>query len=167
MQKNLDPAGFYAALNVSPDATRHEIRLAYELMKMDCQDRGKKLSPEIQAAYDELGDPQRRQAYGKGRIRRGPSRLNSVPLLVVVIVFFMGVVAFLWAPTITAHFTTFDVGDELYWKRTTKPLGVVLEYDVSHHFDDDKRGPAYRIQPTAGPPMWYPALDVNRHCARR
>ena len=66
-----------------------------------------------------------------------------------------------------AQFSTFENGDALYWKSTRKPLGVVLQYDASHRFEDGTLGRAYLIEGTAGSPMWYPAGDLNRHCARQ
>jgi hypothetical protein len=164
--RNPDPNGYYAALNLKPEATQQEIRLAYELLKQAYKGRGKKLDAKIRAAYEVLGDPQRRKEYVKER-PRGTSPLNSVPLLVVLLVCLLGVAAFLFAPSIMATFITFETGDNLHWKETMNPLGVVLEYDAAHRFDGGTPGPAYLIEPTAGPPMWYPAGDLNRHCARR
>jgi len=164
--RNPDPNGHYAALNISPTATQQEIRLAYELLKQAYKGRGKKLDAKIGAAYEVIGDPLRRKEYVK-ECPRGTSRLNSVPLLVVLLVCLLGVAAFMFAPSVIANFITFETGDALYWKSTMKPLGVVLEYDASHRFEGDTRGPAYLIEATAGPPMWYPAGDLNRHCTRR
>jgi curved DNA-binding protein CbpA len=168
--QNPDPDGYYAILKVSHDAEEDEIRLAYEMVKVARAQQGRRVPREIQAAYDVLGDKEKREAYGKKRARaerRLNVNLNSVPLLVTLLVFFVGVVLFSMAPILMAHLVSFEEGDTLYWKESLKPLGVVREYDSEHQFEGGTRGPAYRVEHTAGSTMWYGALDLQRHCAAR
>jgi curved DNA-binding protein CbpA len=151
--KKLDRRGYYAVLNISPEASRQEIRLAYEFLKQAYKDGRKILNiGKIQSAYETLSDGRQRDLYDRGGSSRpgGGSRLQSVPLLVTLLLIFLGVLAFAVGPVIKSHFTTFDAGDELYWKRTGKPLGVVLAYDARHESDS---GVA--------------ASDLNRNCAVR
>jgi curved DNA-binding protein CbpA len=163
-----DPKGYYAVLNVSPDASRHEIRLAYGFLKQAYKDGRKKLDiGKIQAAYETLSDVDQRKDYDGGGSsgRRGPSRLHSVPLLATLLVVFLGVLAIAVGPAIKARFTTFEPGDELYWKRTGKPLGVVLSYEARHEFENGVLAAGYRIE--IGPdqePVWFAAQDLNRNC---
>jgi curved DNA-binding protein CbpA len=169
--RNRDPKGHYAALNISPGASQQEIRLAYKFLKRAYQEGQKSLNlGKIQEAYETLSQPRQRKLYDPGPsspLTRpdGKSRLNSVPLLLTLLIVFVGVVAFAFGPAIRAHFMTFDVGADLYWKRTEKPLGVVLEHDAEHQFPDGLRASAYRIQLSSGEEtVWLPALDLNRHC---
>ena len=169
---NPDPDGYYAALKVSHDAEDDEIRLAYEMVKVARAQQGRKVPKEIQAAYDVLGDKEKRAAYGKKRARAESKlnvnvNLNSVPLLLTLLIVFVGVIAFTLGPIIMAQFVSFDEGDSLYWKQSLKPLGVVRGYKAEHLFDDGVRGPAYHIEHTSGSTAWYAAGDLQRHCGRR
>jgi curved DNA-binding protein CbpA len=170
--QNPDPDGFYAALKVSHDAEDDEIRLAYEMVKLARARQGRRVPKEIQAAFDVLGDKEKREAYGKKRARAERKRnvnvnLNSVPLLLSLLIIFVGIILFTMAPVIMAQFVSFEEGDSLYWKQTLKPLGVVRGYESEHLFDDGVRGPAYYIEHTAGSTAWYAAGDLRRHCGRR
>lgn len=169
-----DRSGYYAVLNVHPEASQQEIRLAYGFLKQAFKD-GRKGLPiaKIQAAYETLRDRGRREAYDVGgdpSLAGEPkkSRLHSVPLLVTLLVIFAGIVAFAVGPVIKAHFTTFGPGDELYWTRTGKPLGTVVSYDKDHEFEGAAVGPAYQIETGPGQdPVWLPARDLDRNCGAR
>jgi len=166
--KKRDPRGYYAILRISPDASQQEIRLAYEFQKQAYKDGRKDLKiGQIQAAYETLSDTERREIYDRGGSSRpdGKSRLHSVPLLVTLTLVFLGVLAFAVGPIIMAHFTTFEAGDELYWKRTKKPFGTVLAYDPQHEFETGAAMPAYQIEISSDQdPAWFPARDLNRNC---
>ena len=175
--RNRDPRGFYAALNVSPDASREEIRLAYSFFKQAYKRGQRSLDiSTIQLARETLDDPARRRDYdksrssGSGLLTRadGTSRLNSVRLLVVLAMLFVGVLAIALGPNIAARFVTFEAGTELYWKQTSKPLGSVLEYAAAHEFEDGRHSSAYRIQlVSGGEPVWFAAPDLNFNCRAR
>ena len=169
--KKRDPNGYYAALNISPDASQHEIRLAYEFLKQAYKDGRKNLNiGKIQSAYETLSDSQQRDLYDRGGASRPgeKSRLHSVPLLVTLLLVFLGVLAFAVGPVVKAYFTTFDAGDELFWKRTGKPLGVVLAYDADHELESGAAMPAYQIEIRVGEePVWFSAWDLNRNCEGR
>jgi len=168
--RNPDPDGHYAVLKVSHDATDDEIRLAYEMVRLARKEKGRRVPGEIQAAYDVLGDRERRKTYGKKPARddrRFKVNLNSVPLLLTLLVLFVGIIVFALAPVIMAHFVTFEDGDSLYWKQSLKPLGVVREFESDHRFEGGAQASAYRIEHTSGTTAWYAAVDLQRHCARR
>jgi curved DNA-binding protein CbpA len=169
--KKPDRSGYYAVLHISPDASQQEIRLAYEFLKQAYKDGRKTLNiGKIQSAYETLKDSKQRDLYDRGGSSRpgGRSRLQSVPLLVTLLLVFSGVLAFTVGPVIKSYFTTFDAGDELYWKRTGKPLGVVLAYDAEHESDSGVTAPGYQIEIRSGDePVWFPALDLNRNCTAR
>jgi hypothetical protein len=169
--KKNDPKGYYAVLNISPGASQQEIRLAYELLKQARKGGRRNLDMgKIQSAYETLSDGQQRGLYDGGGSSRpgGKSRLHSVPLLVTLLLAFLGVLAFALGPVIKAHFTTFDAGDELHWKRTGKPLGVVLAYDAEHEFESGAAMPAYQVEIRSGEePVWFSAWDLNRNCKGR
>jgi hypothetical protein len=169
--KKRDPKGYYAVLNISPDASQQEIRLAYEFLKQAFKDGRKGLDiGKIQAAYETLGQGQPRDLYDRGGGARpgGKSRLHSVSLLVTLLLVFVGVLAFAVGPVIKAHFTTFEAGDELHWKKTGRPFGVVLAYDPQHQFENGIAAPGYRIELRAGEePVWFSARDLNRNCKTR
>jgi curved DNA-binding protein CbpA len=173
--KNRDSKGYYRALNVSPGASRQEIRLAYVFLK-DAYKNGKKSLDisRIRLAHKTLSDPKLRKQYDAGPAPRfrlpgrpgGGSRLNSGPLLIGVVAVLLGVLVF--AFDLQAHFVTFEVGSDLYWKKTSKPLGTVLDYSQEHQFEDGPSTEAYRIELDAGgEPAWLPALDLHRNCAVR
>jgi curved DNA-binding protein CbpA len=170
--KKRDPKGYYAVLNISPEASHQEIRLAYSFLKQAYKDGKKNLNIGlIQAAYETLSDSEQRDLYDKGGASSrsgGRSRLHSVPLLVTLLVVLLGVLAFAVGPVMKAHFTTFDAGAELYWKRTGKPVGVVLAYDPAHEFESGAATPAYQVEIRSGAePVWFSAWDLNRNCERR
>jgi len=168
-----DPQGFYAALNVSPGASRQEIRLAYEMLKQARKSGNRRVDVgRIEAAYGVLGDQQRRRQYDGGRARSrkrsGPTWLHSIPLLLGLMVIFLGLLWVAFAPRIRGHLVSFDVGDELYWRSTHKALGAVVEVETRHEFAEGVQSPAYRVQPTSGAePMWLPARDLNASCIVR
>ena len=69
MQKS-DPLGYYAALNISPGASREEVRLAYRFLKKSyLETRNRKIDiSKAQAAYEMLNDPKRKSAYDRGDV---------------------------------------------------------------------------------------------------
>ena len=97
--RNRDPKGYYAALNISPGASQQEIRLAYTFLKQAYKTRRKRRDPKVRQAYETLGDREQRKRYDEGRSSRvslltrrdGESRLHSVPLLVVALLVFLGI----------------------------------------------------------------------------
>ena len=172
--QNRDPKGHYAALSISPGASQQEIRLAYKFLKRAYLEGQRSLNlSKIQEAYEILSQPEQRRVYDHGKTaqRGGPggkSRLHSVPLLLTMLLVFLGVIGFIFGSAIRANFVTFDAGDDLYWNNTKKPLGVVLEHDPDHRFPDGRQTRAYRIQLGSGEePVWLPALDLNRNCRVR
>ena len=164
--RDRDPEGYYAALNVNPGASPEEIHLAYVYIK-GAHAKGARGADvgKVRAAYDVLGNRRRRKEYDADP--SATSRLNSVPLLLVLIVALAGVLGYVLAPVLMAPYVSFDVGDELYWTKTTRPLGVVVEYADEREFPDGAQQAAYRIQSRAGLDQWFPAKDLNRNCAAR
>jgi curved DNA-binding protein CbpA len=175
--RNPDPSGLYAALKVSPKASTQEIRLAHSLFKQAFKGGQRTLDiGTIRLAFETLGDPVSRRQYdtgsssGSGLLARrdGRSRLNSLPLLVMLIVALLGIIGFALGPNLAARFVTFETGSELYWKATSKPLGSILEYAEAHTFEDGRNSSAYRIQlVSGGEPHWFPAPDLNLNCEAR
>ena len=173
--KNRDPKGYYEILRVSPGAGRQEIHLAYIFLRDAYKNGQKSLDiTTIRLAHKTLRDPVLRRQYDSGPTPRfrlltrpgGGSRLNSGALVVGLVVVLLGVLVF--AFDLQAHFVTFEVGSDLYWKKTSKPLGTVLDYSQEHRFDDGHGSSAYQIQLDAGgEPTWFPALDLNRNCKVR
>ena len=173
--KNRDPSGYYRILRVSPGASRQEIRLAYIFLKDAYRGGQKSLDiTRIRLAHKTLSDLKLRRQYDAGPAPRfrllsrpgGGSRLNSGALLVGLAVVFLGVLVF--AFDLQAHFVTFEAGSDLYWKKTSQPLGTVIEYSEEHQFEDGRTTSAYRIElDPGGEPAWLPALDLHRNCAAR
>ena len=169
----VDPKGYYAALNVGPKACGQEIRLAYELLKQARKQGKRNLDmAKIEAAYGVLGDVEQRRQYDVGqrppRKRNGPSRLHSVRLLLAITVVLLGILWIAFAPRIRAHLVSFDVGDDLYWRSTQKPLGEVVDIDQLHEFPEGTQSPAYQVQLASGATaVWFPARDLNANCGVR
>lgn len=66
---NRDPSGYYRMLEVSPDAPRHEIRLAYERVLAVAHANRMAFVAEMAAtAYKTLSDEVSRQSYDSGYI---------------------------------------------------------------------------------------------------
>ena len=173
---NADPKGYYRALNVSPGADQTEILLAYRFLRASHRE-GRKVRGigKIQEAWAVLGNAERRAEYdddsgqqsGLLRDAQGRSRLNSVGLLTFLSALFaicFGIVA---GPAITAHFVSFEPGDDIYWKKTERPIGQVLAYDEAHSFPEGATQAAYRIQSRAGDEHWLPAADLHRYGKKR
>ena len=169
-----DPEGYYSALSVSPTASQAEIRLSYKLLRESYKsgNRRKEVG-KIRDAYQTLADPESRAEYdnpntasaGLFRDADGKSRLDSWRVLAVVVVVLVAALGLVFSPALRAHFVTFNVGDTLYWKNTSKPVGVVLAYEVDHAFPESAAQAAYQIRPRSGEAYWLPSADLHRHGA--
>jgi len=160
----------YAALNLSPDATAAEIRLAYTFIKQSYHEERRQVDiGKIRAAYEVLSDPRARRDYDKDSAvgGRGPAWLKSfssrqvlVPLLGVAVLALLVIVG----PDLGAQFRSFDPGDEIYWVENGESLGKVLKFDREHRFPSGAIVPAFEILPASGEePIWYPARDLKRY----
>ena len=169
MPKN-DPKGYYAALNLSPDATAAEILLAYNFIKQSYHEERRQMDiGRVRAAYEVLSDPRARRSYDKATAAggSGPAWMKSiswskllVPLLVVAAVALLVIVG----PSLRAQLRSFDPGDEIYWVENGESLGKVLKFDREHHFPTGATAPAFEILPASGEdPVWYPARDLKRY----
>jgi curved DNA-binding protein CbpA len=175
--KSRDPEGLYAALNVSPDASQQEIKLAYTFLKQAYRKgvRSVKIG-KVREAYGRLGTPAERKKYDAGkqsrlpRLRRpdGTTALNSAPLLAGLALMLLVVTAFVFGPAVRARFVTFDPGTRLYWKDTGRTLGTVIKLERDHLFAEGRRGSAYQIDMgSGGEPVWFAATDLALNCGRR
>ncbi len=169
--RDRDPLGYYAALNIGPDASRQEIRLAWEFVKNAPASRQAK----IREAYAVLIRPERRQLYDSGRMkgarplvpRELRKHLNSVAVLAVLLLVFGTIILYGFGDDLRAGLTSFSPGDELAWNDGT-PLGTVLAYEGDHVFPSGVRGAGYQVRPAdGGEDVWYPASDLKRHGKRR
>jgi hypothetical protein len=181
-----DPLGYYAALNISPGASREEVRLAYRFLKksyFETRSRKIKIS-KAQAAYEMLNDPKRKSAYDRGDVsaaRAGGAvpaepgtdwkerlRKYGAVTAVVLVVVLVGLVYTFYGSAIRGAFNHFEQGDTLYRPGGTMPLGTVELYESDHVFPNGRTGNAYRIRPAAGgDPLWYPARDLDRYFEKR
>jgi len=166
--------GYYAALNISPDATAVEIRLSYTFIKQSYhEDRRQVDIGKIRAAYEVLSDPGSRKKYDNGVAAKGgaPAWTRSislrqvlVPILVVTGVLLLVIVA----PSLRTQFRNYEPGDEIYWAENGEPLGQVLSFDRNHRFASGVVAPAFEILPSSGEdPVWYPARDLKRYGRER
>ncbi|MFQ5669504.1 MAG: DnaJ domain-containing protein [Acidobacteriota bacterium] len=164
-----DPRGYYAVLNVSPDASAEEIRLSYLFLKQSYQ-KGRRPVPigKVQAAYETLSDIQRRAQYGARPRRAAPTirtGFGSLRLLAVLAGVFLMVVLVVAGPRLKASLTHFTPGETLIWSESRRVLGTVTEYQADYSFSNGSRAPAYRIRPRGeGESLWYPARDLVRLC---
>lgn len=170
-----DPLGYYAALNVSPGATHHEIRLGYKFIK-EARREGKRSIDvrKVQEAYDVLSDPKRRAAYDRGDIHRDAwwRSLRWIPHGLIAGVVLFVVLAFqVWSvhgDKIRGVFQHFEPGAELVAIESREPLGTVIEYRRNHQFPNGKSRNAYQVRPADGTaPRWYPATDIDRYFESR
>jgi hypothetical protein len=93
----------------------------------------------------------------------GRSRLNSGGLLLGLGLIFAIVFGIALGPALTAPFVSFDIGDDIYWKKTTRLIGEVVAYDETHAFPEGATEAAYRIRSGTGVLHWLPAADLHRH----
>jgi curved DNA-binding protein CbpA len=165
-----DPMGYYAALNISPDATAAEIRLSYTFIKQSYHEERRHVDvARIRAAYEILSDPSARREYDNDRATRGgaPAWMSSmslrqilVPILAVTGLLLLVIVG----PTLRAQFRSFESGDEIYWVENGESLGKVLSFERDHRFPSGAEAPAFEILPASGEdPLWYPARDLKRY----
>jgi curved DNA-binding protein CbpA len=168
--RNRDPLGYYAALNISPDATAAEIHISYKFIRQSCRVERRHLDiGKIRAAYETLSNPTTRQDYdntktaGFGALAWNRSitpRKVLVPVLVVSAVLLLIIVA----PGLRTQFRSFEPGDELYWTENSEALGKVLSFDRDHRFPSGAVVPAFEVLPASGEaPVWYPARDLKRY----
>ena len=178
--RDRDPLGYYAVLNVSPDASSVEIRLAYEILKQSYHSERKQLEiSKIRSAYQTLSHPGGRKAYDSGHKSgaNGKSAVaelkrvvvtHRVPIAIGLLALGIVVLFTLVGPELRASFVDFDAGDELYWVDHNRPLGTVEAFEAQHKFPTGAVVPAYRVNPSeGGEPAWYPAHDLERHARRR
>jgi curved DNA-binding protein CbpA len=166
---NRDPKRYYALLNVAPTATEVEIRLSYRFLKQ-AHKEGKKIQDigGIREAYATLVDPDLRAAYdGTTNRRSAPRRMNSGWLALGVAVVFAITISMVFGSQLMAPFISFDPGDNLYWKATKQPIGLVLEYEQAHEFTEGPTEAAYRIKLSSGDVQWFGAADLHLNGARR
>jgi len=169
---NADPKGYYAVLNVAPTADPTEILLAYKFLRASHRE-GKKIRNvgKIQEAWTTLGNPDRRAQYDQGEARRGGilhdargrSRLNSSGLLVALSLVFVITFGIVLGPDLLAPLKSYDVGDDVYWKKTRQPIGVVIAHDDAHPFPEGATQAAYQIRSASGVERWFAAADLHRH----
>jgi curved DNA-binding protein CbpA len=180
---NRDPQGFYSALNVSPEASAAEIRLAYVMLKQEYHGGRKQLDiSRIRLAYQTLSHPGGRRAYDAGRpigklddkkpitIEELKRLIATHSLPIAVGLLALGIVGLLAlvGPELRASFVSYEAGDELYWVDHHRPLGTIESFEENHKFPTGATAPAYRIKPSeGGEPAWYPARDLERHARRR
>ena len=165
-----DPEGYYAALNISPDATAAEIRLSYSFIKQSYHEERRQVDiGKIRAAYQVLSDPKARRKYDRGVAAAGgaPKWMKSISLrqvFIPVLIVSALVLLALLGPDLRAQFRSFQPGAEIYWAENKEPLGKVLSFEREHRFQTGSVAPAFEILPASGgAPVWYPARDIKRY----
>jgi len=176
--RDRDPEGYYAALNVSPEASAEEIRLSYEFLKR-AHLAGQRVNdiPKVLAAYEVLSQPAKRQEYDTGRsassapiprmLEQARPLLGSTVTLAITTVVLAAIVGLFFAPAWVADLRSFSPGDDLVWKENGAPIGRVVAYDRKHEFPNGIRAAGYRIQTDASEPVWMPARDLQRYGTQR
>ena len=172
-----DPLGYYAALNVSHEASASEIRLAYEFLKQSYHTERKHLDiSKIRAAYQTLSDPRERKAYDSGKTsytalkaaRRQRVKISLLQVSLSLLAVSAVVLLVLVGPEVRALVVGFESGDVLYWADSERDVGTVEAFVEAHTFPTGAVAPAYRIRPAdGGEPVWYPARDIKRHARER
>lgn len=184
--QNKDPLGYYASLNISPGASREEVRLAYRFLKNSyLETRSRKIDiAKARAAFDTLNDAGRKAAYDRGDLATAQAGDDREPvvdrswranwkqyvtiLTLVLVVVLAGLVYTFYGAAIRGAFNHFEPGDTLYRKGETAPLGTVSTYEPDHVFPNGASGDAYLVHPAPqGEPRWYPAGDLDRHYEKR
>ena len=170
-----DSEGYYAALNVSPTASQTEIHIAYKLLRQ-AFDAGEELedAEKVLCAYKLLGNPSTRAEYDARNEKKtwfldrtgGQSRKQLAVALPVVLLLLGAALAFSFAPELRGMVVSFEAGDSLYWKETSKPIGVVVTYEANHPFPEGAPADAYQVRAASGALIWLAAEDVHRHGAR-
>jgi curved DNA-binding protein CbpA len=165
-----DPEGYYAALNISPEATAAEIRLSYSFIKQSYHEERRQVDiGKIRAAYQVLSDPKARRKYDRGVAAGGgvPKWMKSISLRQVFVPVLIVAALVLFArlgPDLRAQFRSFEPGEEIYWAENKEPLGKVLSFEREHSFSTGSVAPAFEILPASGgDPVWYPARDIKRY----
>jgi len=171
-----DPRGYYAALNISPTADTSEIKLAYHFLRASHRD-GQKIRNvgEIEKAWETLGDLKKRAEYDGTAARRsglltdakGKSRLNSGVLLAAVSLSFVVVIAIIFGDQLKAPFVSYEAGDQIQWKATKRPLGVVVSFEEEHPFPEGATQAAYKLRSKSGSELWIPAADLHLNGERK
>jgi curved DNA-binding protein CbpA len=175
-----DPLGYYRILNVSPEASGAEIRLAYRLLKKSYHEERKQLAvSKIRAAFKTLSNPVTRRTYdnpdGGGRARNPAAGLRgqrhgakTIHIGLALLAVSSIVLLIMISPSLKTHFVSFEAGDELVWSETGEQLGSVVTFEAKHRFFGGSVAAAYQIDPTSGEaPVWYPARDLERYCHNR
>jgi len=162
--------GYYAALNVSPEATAGEIRLSYTFIKQSYHEERRQLDiGKIRAAYEILSDPKARRKYDSGKAANVGvmalfSSISPQQVLLPLLIISGLVLLVILGPGLRAQFRSFEPGDEIYWSENGETLGRVLSFDREHQFSSGSVAPAFEILPDSGEePVWYPARDLKRY----
>ena len=161
----LDPEGHYKILKVSPEAGADEVRLAYAMAKQNAS--GPYLQ-KLEAAYEALKDPKRREAYDGEGVPEGTPILKNPITLVVAIAILIGAIAFLWVPDIRMRSRKFEAGQTLVKMGTSRPFGKVIQVDRSHQFNAGPAMTGYLVELAEnGRRVWLPAIDLQATCETR
>ncbi|MGD8377774.1 MAG: hypothetical protein PVF68_16710 [Acidobacteriota bacterium] len=160
-----DPKGYYATLNLSPEASDAEVRLAYTFLKSAWRTNRKLDRRKIKQAFDVLSDAELRAAYRRSTTRRpaiSPDRQIYVLGGSSAAVLFL-IAAFLFPGFLRPAPEPFSPGDRLLNQRTMAPLGEVLRREAGHVFPNGGTGDAYLIRLEDGQERWFPIGDLEEH----
>lgn len=160
-----DPKGYYAVLNLSPNASDAEVRLAYTFLKNAWRTNRRLDRRRIKEAFDVLSDPEQLAAYRRSRTRRPvispDQRIYVLGGSAAALLFLIA--AFLFPGFLRPAPEAFSPGDRLLNQRTMAPLGEVMRRETGHAFPNGGTGDAYLIRLEDGQERWFPVGDLEEH----
>lgn len=166
-----DAHGYYRALRLTPEATRREIQLAYEMLtEVSDEERGATRA-QVERAYAILVKPSSRKDYDRictstGRAVATRRPLDDWRVLAACFVLLVGILGFVWVPLYGDRLKSFDPGDRLI-DRKGAPFGVVVEIADAHPFPSGVTTAGILIDLSDGTgPRWFPASDIRAICRK-
>ena len=163
-----DPKGYYALLNLSPNASEAEVRLAYTFLKIAWGMNRKLNRAKIKEAYDCLSDADRCLEYRTAGKKKRGSPGNRVYVFggsLALVLFLVG--AFVFPGFLIPAADPFRSGDRLLHAGDMAPLGEVVRMEAGHRFANGLAGNAYLIRMEDGTERWFPTIDLERHYQKR
>ncbi len=158
-----DARGYYKVLNLSPGASREEVKLAYSFLKLEAKKHGKRPQRGVHEAYACLSDPRQKAAYDRWKRRSSTGPQRRIPILAGAFLVLLLVAAVVSPGFMLPGPAPHPAGTDLVAREGGARLGEVLRRETAHIFPNGKMGEAYLVRLENGSERWFPASDLELH----
>lgn len=167
---------YYEVLKLYAGATQVELDRAYQKLVKDARYDNSINQKDIELAYRTLSDPTQRALYDATQAERNQRtqatqrtarkkvvKVNRERVLKIAFAVLMLIALVYYPIRFGYQLKTFQVGDTLYFKDTSRYFGKISRIEDDHDFGIAKTD-AYLIQVGSQNQVWWPAGDVKALC---